>query len=113
MENPRTWGPAERVVNETWIDWEVDRANGVIGLSLARRITDALRAAGLLDPPPKVLRVPEEVSDAAALAALDVWYTRVIRRKWNGKGGRGTLNIMKDVIRASYDPPRPEAGRMP
>lgn len=51
MENPDTWGKAERVVHDAYIDWEVDRANELCGLSLARRITNALRAEGLLAEP--------------------------------------------------------------
>lgn len=48
MENPKTWGPAEHVVQEA-----LDKAmDGFIkkqaGLSTTRQITDALRREGLL-----------------------------------------------------------------
>lgn len=48
MENPDTWGEAERVVDREYERWWRDRENFVCGLSLARRVTDALRDAGLL-----------------------------------------------------------------
>jgi hypothetical protein len=52
MENPATWGEAEKIVNRALDEFyenihkPVDER--VIGLSLARSITDALREAGLL-----------------------------------------------------------------
>jgi len=56
MENPATWGEAERVVHEVLIQ----RSTGEIrmGLSKERRIVNALRARGLLvDPePPSLLQ---------------------------------------------------------
>lgn len=48
MENPATWGRAEKIVNRALTDAMSDHARGVIGLSTARRITDALKQAGLL-----------------------------------------------------------------
>ncbi len=48
MENPATWSEAEHVVNEAYHDWHKSRESGIVGLSLARRITDSLRRAGLL-----------------------------------------------------------------
>jgi hypothetical protein len=51
--------------------------------------------------------------DAAALAALDAWYTGTTGQPWNGKGGRPTLALMKDVLAAALDPPEPAPGRMP
>lgn len=48
MENPATWGRAERVVSDAWTNWYDAHAKGVVGLSLPRTITDALRAEGLL-----------------------------------------------------------------
>jgi hypothetical protein len=52
MENPATWGPAERIVDkilgEIVLNWGKPPEEKVIGLSAARQITDALRAAGLL-----------------------------------------------------------------
>jgi|CZKW01.1.fsa_nt_gi hypothetical protein len=52
MENPATWGRAEHVINEALkeYDWEINTAGGglIIGLSLPRRIADALREADLL-----------------------------------------------------------------
>jgi hypothetical protein len=48
MENPDTWGEAERIVSTAYLEWAADRDKGVIGLSLTRRVTDALRKAGLL-----------------------------------------------------------------
>jgi hypothetical protein len=46
MENFGTWGPAERIVAEALID--IDNPTG---LSVVRRITDALRNAGMLNDP--------------------------------------------------------------
>lgn len=48
MENPATWGQAEKVVNQTLTEIAEARRAGVIGLSQARVITGALREAGLL-----------------------------------------------------------------
>lgn len=55
MENPATWGEAEKIVQKT-LDAVTDEIyergpEGYrIGLSVARRITDALRDEGLLPP---------------------------------------------------------------
>lgn len=48
MENPATWGKAERVINDAL--YAADRAQlaGRVGFSRARQITLALRNAGLL-----------------------------------------------------------------
>lgn len=50
MENPATWGNAEHVIDQAFRDLEEDLRAGtaVIGLSLTRRIADALRKADLL-----------------------------------------------------------------
>lgn len=48
MENPATWGKAEHVVNDALAESDRAMLGGLIGLSLTRRITDALREAGLL-----------------------------------------------------------------
>ena len=48
MENPATWGQPERIVDKAVDDAYQNRKAGLIGLSLTRQITDALRAAGLL-----------------------------------------------------------------
>ena len=52
MENPATWGAAERAVHEVLVNGEfmIQRTGYRAGLSLTRQITDALRAAGLLSP---------------------------------------------------------------
>ena len=49
MENPATWGEAEKVIRQAYDAHSEDRAKGVYGLSLVRRIADALREAGLLE----------------------------------------------------------------
>lgn len=50
MENPATWGPAEQVIRKVLDDDHQLSLSPepICGLSLERRITDALRAAGLL-----------------------------------------------------------------
>jgi hypothetical protein len=50
MENPATWGEAEKIVSRviTEHDALMRREPGLCGLSLERQITDALRRAGLL-----------------------------------------------------------------
>lgn len=52
MENPATWGPAEKIVQEVYVNWiesmEKPADERIAGLSLYRQITDALREAGLL-----------------------------------------------------------------
>lgn len=58
MENPATWGEAERIVQQVLDDFFAnqnkpitDPAKYIAGLSLERKITDALREAGLLKDP--------------------------------------------------------------
>jgi len=48
MENPATWGEAERVVSDALDAAHEARERGVVGLSTVRQITDALRKAELL-----------------------------------------------------------------
>lgn len=48
MENPATWGPAEKAVDGAITDAYKNRHAGLVGLSLTRQITDRLRKAGLL-----------------------------------------------------------------
>jgi hypothetical protein len=48
VENPATWTPAERIVREVMRRPQYRDGQPIIGLSLERQITDALRAAGLL-----------------------------------------------------------------
>lgn len=55
MESPATWGPAERAVDRVLDDFSAnqdkpitDPTKTVFGPSLARLITDALRAEGLM-----------------------------------------------------------------
>jgi hypothetical protein len=50
MENPATWGAAERAIQEVVVDHFASLARGEIGLSLPRKIADRLREAGLLLP---------------------------------------------------------------
>lgn len=55
VENPATWGKAEKIVNRVLRDHYMNTKSDhpLIGLSLPRQITDALRNAGLLlDQPP-------------------------------------------------------------
>jgi hypothetical protein len=53
MENPATWGPAEKIVDEilgrAFLNIGKPPEERVIGLSLPRQITDALREAKLLE----------------------------------------------------------------
>ena len=60
MENPNTWGEAETIVYETLLAIHNDNLEEVtVGTSPARRVTDALRAAGLLvDKPEEVKPLP-------------------------------------------------------
>ena len=51
MENPQTWGAAEKVVARALAEAELRREKGTPGLSVARQITDALRDSGLLLDP--------------------------------------------------------------
>jgi hypothetical protein len=52
VENPATWGPAEKIINKVYIDWVENlhkpADERVTGLSLQRQVADALREAGLL-----------------------------------------------------------------
>jgi hypothetical protein len=51
MENPATWGPAEQVVRKVMDDdFQMNLSpEPICGLSIERRITDALRTANLLN----------------------------------------------------------------
>jgi hypothetical protein len=46
MENPATWGPVERLIQETLDSWHAAHAQGIVGLSLATSIANTLRANG-------------------------------------------------------------------
>jgi hypothetical protein len=59
VEDPATWGEAERVISAALKRHEHDRSLGIIGLSRARIIADALRENGLL--------VPRESDDRAEM----------------------------------------------
>lgn len=50
MENPGSWGLAEHVVNKALEEHDrlMRHEPGLCGLSVVRKITDALRAEGLL-----------------------------------------------------------------
>lgn len=52
MENPATWGKAERLVHLAIRSHHNAQAAGFTGLSLVRTITDVLRDAGLLREEP-------------------------------------------------------------
>lgn len=49
MENPGTWGEAEKVIAAAIEENDVAHMKGIVGSSLVSRIADALRGAGLLD----------------------------------------------------------------
>lgn len=48
MENPATWGRAELTVKAALKSHDEAVAKGIVGLSVFRTITDALREEGLL-----------------------------------------------------------------
>lgn len=48
MENPNTWGPVEKTIAKAITDADKAFANGVMGKSIVRYISDALREAGYL-----------------------------------------------------------------
>lgn len=48
MENPDTWGQAEKVIHKAHQDYWTARREGKIGLSLPLQVANALREAGLL-----------------------------------------------------------------
>jgi len=50
MENPATWGEAEKVIHDVMMKdhYAKQEEPGLCGLSLPRQIADALRKAGLL-----------------------------------------------------------------
>lgn len=50
MENPASWGPVERIIDEALGQWDEDRAKGMVGFSRPAAIAERLRRAGLIDP---------------------------------------------------------------
>lgn len=70
MENPASWGEAERVVEAAIIAAERGTRAGRVGWSMTKQITNALREAGLLDAD------TARVADALALA--DQWEARAM-----------------------------------
>lgn len=69
MENPATWGPVERTIDEVLKDAYASRRLGMTGLSLARKITQALERQDMLRPgcnplpevtPPRVIVIQSE-----------------------------------------------------
>jgi hypothetical protein len=48
MENPASWGPVEQTVHREYQQWLSDRDAGMVGASLAMRVANALRSAGLI-----------------------------------------------------------------
>ena len=49
MENPATWSRTERIINDTFFEWQIAQAEGRFGQSLAKTIAEALREEGLLN----------------------------------------------------------------
>src|SRR5271156_3298942 len=77
MENPATWGPAEKVVDRACARWWQAQMETVVGLSLSRTITDALREADLLSDVPlktitDALREADLLSDVPLKLAYHV-----------------------------------------
>jgi hypothetical protein len=52
VENPATWGDTENVIHNAIIQDHYAKQEGRAGFSLARKIADALREAGLLKDAP-------------------------------------------------------------
>lgn len=48
MENPATWGQAEKIISAVIRDDDEATANGIAGWSLPKQIAEALRDAGLI-----------------------------------------------------------------
>lgn len=72
MENPATWGLAENVIRNAIVQDHYARQEGAIGLSLPRKIADALRDAGLLkeedeDPGHRSPHLQEQAHDRESL----------------------------------------------
>lgn len=69
-ENPATWTEAEHIVRKVLDEERALRQDGqvVIGLSLERRITDALRRANLLADSSDRSELPESLAVYAARA---------------------------------------------
>jgi len=53
MENPATWGEAEKIIQSVYLNHleNLRKPDKTIGLSLYWQIADALREAGLLKDP--------------------------------------------------------------
>jgi hypothetical protein len=60
VENPETWGPAEKIIHGVITDSVFTH----VGLSMPRRIADALRGAGLLLDDDDLTEVAEKISQS-------------------------------------------------
>lgn len=69
MENLKSWGTAEKIVDAAMSDAATKAAIGTPGLSTVRHITDALRAAKMLDETGEREQLRWGIEDA--LRALD------------------------------------------
>jgi hypothetical protein len=49
VENPATWKQADKIVYQAMSGWYAAKEAGVVGLSITRSVTDALRKAGYLN----------------------------------------------------------------
>jgi hypothetical protein len=80
VENPDTWGAAEKIVSKVYGDWADEKGrlmaakqrgedvHPIIGLSLARRITDALRDARLLVAPSPLAEMDVQLDELVGVA---------------------------------------------
>ena len=111
MENPATWGPAEKILSGV-LDEHLGLPQDLAGLSLERRLADALREAGLLLPDPAAL--DDEQLDMH-IRDLDERMEAAVRennRRATGKllGGKQS-RVLRDVELRSWgpvlDPPWP------
>lgn len=70
MENPATWGQAERLVSKTHEKWIKAMQQGLVGASLPMMVCNALREAELLVGPPVVKYACCNVLECPAMEAI-------------------------------------------
>lgn len=99
VENPATWGKAERVIDEALDEADAAFQDQVCGLSVPRRIADALRQAGLL-----VETTSETPEPVDPVQAVHYWRRRLVDCQIE------LVEALKEINRLKTVEPEPSGG---